>query len=117
MKPQVFAPLLDLEHAFAEFDRSDGQPQVSLASKQAWGNIQSSRRLEYARSLNDFAPYLPTGKFPSSRQFTVFCALSVYGEKAFDYWRILREHYCRGKPRGSHAVADEALDVWYAVDA
>ena len=117
MKPQVFTLLHDLERAFAEFDRSDGHPQVTPESKQEWGNIQSSRRLEYARSLNDFAPFLPTGKFPSGRQFTVFCALSVYGQKAFDYWRIVREHYCRGKPRGSHAVADEALDVWYAVDA
>jgi hypothetical protein len=116
MKPQIFAPLLDLEHAFAEFDQFNGHPETP-ESKQGWGNIQSSRRLEYARSLNDFAPYLPTGKFPPRRQFSIFCALSVYGEKAFDYWRILREHYCRGKPRGSHAAADEALDVWYAVDA
>jgi hypothetical protein len=116
MKPQVFALLHDLERAFAEFDRSDGQPQDRPELKQEWGNIQSSRRLEYARSLNDFTPYLPAGKFPSSRQFTIFCALSVYGEKAFNYWRILREHYCRGKPRGIHAVTDEALDVWYAVD-
>src|SRR5205085_586290 len=60
---------------------------------------------------------LPEGKFPPRTQFLVFCALHVYGAASTELWRILREHYQRGKPRGTRLVRDEALDVWYAVDA
>ncbi len=85
--------------------------------KRIWGAIPSSGRLEYAKSLSDFSQIIAKGKFPPRSQFVIFCALHVYGLKALEYWHELRERYCRGKPRGSHRTTDEALDLWYAIDA
>jgi hypothetical protein len=116
-KPQAFGGLRDLEQAFAEFDRTDGQPDLRAEPRGDWSAITASGRLEYARSLNNFADLVTNGKFPPRNQFVIFCALHVFGLKALEYWREIRGCYCRGKPRGSHAITDEALDLWYAIDA
>jgi len=116
MKPRAFGGLRDLERAFVEFDSADGHP-YGPKYEEDWGTIASAGRVEYARSLNDFSDILIKGKFPPRDQFVVFCALYVFGPKALEYWRELRSHYCRGKPLGSRPNTDEALDLWYAVDA
>jgi hypothetical protein len=115
MKHRAFSHLRNLERAFAEFRAARGEPATEPDS--GWSRVECSTQLEYARSLNDFAPLAINGKFPPRSQFTVLCALKVYGPSAFEYWRVMRDHYCRGKPRGMHALEDEQLDVWYAVDA
>jgi hypothetical protein len=117
MKPTAFEPLRDLESAFAKFRADGGEPRTTDDPELFWGKVHCSKQLNYARSLNDFEPLLIPGKFPPQSQFVILCALQVYGGAAFDYWRIVRDHYCRGKPRGVHAAEDESLDVWYAVDA
>ena len=117
MKRLAFAQLRDLERAFAEFRAASGEVGYKDDAEQRWGSVLCSRQLDYAKSLNDFEGLLVSGKFPPKSQFIILCALQVYGGVAFDYWRVIRDHYCRGKPRGSHAVEDESLDVWYAVDA
>jgi hypothetical protein len=106
-----------LERAFAEFDLADGHPDCDPRYGQDWGRVSASARLSDAKSLNDFSDLIPSGKFPPLSHFIIFCTLYVYGSKAVEYWQELREYYCRGKPRGSHAASDEALDLWYAVDA
>jgi hypothetical protein len=116
-KIQAFIALQDLENAFAEFERASGHPGAASDSASSWGKIVSSKRLDYAKMFNDFAPLLPDSKFPPQSQFAIFCALHIYGSGAFELWRWLREHYCRGRPRGLSAAADEALDIWYAMDA
>ena len=115
-KTGPFARLRNLERAFAEFARATGHP-YDRDSYPEWGKVGCSNRLDYAKSFNAFASLLPEGKFPPSDQFLIFCALKVYGNPAVELWRRLREHYCRGKPRGARRAGDEAFDVWYAMDA
>lgn len=112
-KTQVFARMRNLERAFADFKRRGGHPD----SETSWGKIESSRNLDYAKSLNDFGYLIPDGKFPPRDHFIIFCALVVYGKDAIALWRKLREHYVSGRPRGANARSDEAFDLWYAIDA
>jgi hypothetical protein len=117
VKLRAFTKLSEIERAFEEFDKSDGHPLYTADGDQAWGRVASAKRLEDARSFNDFAAIITPGKFPADSQLVVFCALQVFGERAFEYWSILREHYCRGKPRASSSKTDRAVDVWDAIDA
>jgi hypothetical protein len=116
-KRRAFALLSDLEFAFVEFDSRDGHPYPGGESELGWGNVRSSTRLDYAKGFNDFTDILPEGKFPPRSQFLIFCALQVYGRAAAELWSRVREHYCKDKPRGARPAKDEALDVWYALDA
>jgi len=116
-RSRAFTGLQDLERAFAEFEQTAGIPFVEPDSDWKWGNVVSSKQLDYARGLNDFKDLLPEGKFPPASQFLILCALQVYGSGAFELWTRLRDHYCRGKPRGTRPGADEALDGAYAIDA
>jgi hypothetical protein len=112
-----FARLRDLESAFAEFEGGNGHFHVGSDSELLWGNIRCSHLIDYAKGLNDFGALLPEGKFPPRSEFVVLCALRVYGTAAVELWCRLREKYLLGKARGMRSVADEGLDVWYAVDA
>src|SRR4029077_6600418 len=112
-----FADLHDLEHAFAEFELADGHPYARRENKADWGKVSCSNRLDYAKSFREFDALLPEGKFPPHSQFVIFCALHVYGTAVIELWRRLREHYQRGKPRGTRPATDEAFDLWYTMDA
>ena len=116
-KRSPFANLEDLEQAFAEFELTNGHPYGGTDRDVEWGKVRCSSRLDYAKRFNDFAALLLEGKFPPRSQFLIFCALYVYGAASTDLWRRLREHYQRGKARGARPKTDEALDLWYAVDA
>ncbi|GEM_PF-6310107 len=112
-----FAGLQDLEQAFAEFESANGHPFNGTDLDVEWGKVRCSNRLSYAKRFGDFVTLLPEGKFPPRSQFLIFCGLHVYGAASTELWRTLREHYQRGKARGVRAATDEALDLWYAVDA
>lgn len=116
-KRSPFADLQDLERAFAEFESANGHPFAGIDWDIEWGKVRCSNRLSYAKRFGDFAKFLPGGKFPPHSQFLIFCGLHVYGAASTELWRILREHYQRGKARGTRVATDEALDLWYAVDA
>lgn len=116
-KPPPFAELQDLERAFEEFESANGHPYAGTEPDVEWGKVRCSNRLGYAKCFSVFAALLPEGKFPPRSQFLVLCALHVYGAASTQLWRGLREHYQRGKARGTRRATDEAFDLWYAVDA